>query len=200
MTVKEKAESEAKGRGRPRAFDKDAALDAAQALFHRHGYEGVGVAALARAMGINPPSLYAAFGDKASLFGQVLGRYAGSALPVDALLAPGTPPATAIAALLREAARIYAADPATPGCMVLDGTRSSDAQAAAHAHDWKVASAAHIRDFVARTHPAQAQTVADYVNAVLSGLSSDAREAMPLDRLLAVADMAAMALHAALDD
>ncbi|MAN11661.1 MAG: TetR family transcriptional regulator, partial [Sphingobium sp.] len=34
-------------RGRPRAFDRDRALDQAQALFHVHGYEGVGVAALA---------------------------------------------------------------------------------------------------------------------------------------------------------
>ena len=40
-----------KRRGRPRAFDRDEALGKAQALFHAHGYEGVGVAALAEAMG-----------------------------------------------------------------------------------------------------------------------------------------------------
>ena len=62
-------------RGRPRAFDTDQALNSALELFWRHGYEGTSVAALAEAMGINVPSLYAAFGNKESLFRSVLDRY-----------------------------------------------------------------------------------------------------------------------------
>lgn len=62
-------------RGRPRAFDTDQALNSALELFWRHGYEGTPVAALAEAMGINVPSLYAAFGNKESLFRSVLDRY-----------------------------------------------------------------------------------------------------------------------------
>ncbi len=62
-------------KGRPRAFDADAALDAAMRLFWRHGYEGTSLAALTAATGVNPPSLYAAFGNKESLFRQALDRY-----------------------------------------------------------------------------------------------------------------------------
>jgi AcrR family transcriptional regulator len=62
-------------RGRPREFNAEQALDAALALFWRHGYEGTSLAALADAMGINMPSLYAAFGNKEALFAKVLERY-----------------------------------------------------------------------------------------------------------------------------
>lgn len=62
-------------RGRPREFDTEVALDAALALFWKHGYEGTSLSALAEAMGINMPSLYAAFGNKESLFKQVVDRY-----------------------------------------------------------------------------------------------------------------------------
>jgi len=62
-------------RGRPRTFDLDRALDAALLLFWRHGYEGTSLAALTKAMDINVPSLYAAFGNKESLFRKALDRY-----------------------------------------------------------------------------------------------------------------------------
>src|SRR6185369_13174969 len=62
-------------KGRPRQFDTEKALDAALLLFWRHGYEGTSLAALTQAMGINVPSLYAAFGNKEELFKKVLDRY-----------------------------------------------------------------------------------------------------------------------------
>lgn len=62
-------------RGRPREFDSDQALDAALLVFWRHGYEGTSLATLAEAMGINMPSLYAAFGNKQALFHKALERY-----------------------------------------------------------------------------------------------------------------------------
>ncbi|HJT35417.1 MAG TPA: TetR/AcrR family transcriptional regulator [Pirellulales bacterium] len=62
-------------RGRPRNFDVDEALDAALALFWRHGYEGTSLSALTDVMGINMPSLYAAFGNKEALFRKALDRY-----------------------------------------------------------------------------------------------------------------------------
>jgi AcrR family transcriptional regulator len=62
-------------RGRPRAFDPDAALDRAMHIFWAKGYEGASLSDLTRAMRINRPSLYAAFGNKEQLFRKVLDRY-----------------------------------------------------------------------------------------------------------------------------
>ena len=60
--------SPTRGKGRPRSFDRDAALFKALEVFWRRGYEPASVAELCSAMGINAPSLYAAFGNKAELF------------------------------------------------------------------------------------------------------------------------------------
>ncbi|WP_338638397.1 TetR/AcrR family transcriptional regulator [Burkholderia pyrrocinia] len=62
-------------RGRPRSFDKEAALDRAMEVFWRLGYEGASMADLTAAMGIASPSLYAAFGSKEALFRQALEHY-----------------------------------------------------------------------------------------------------------------------------
>src|SRR5215212_1579071 len=61
--------------GRPREFDIDQALDRALKVFWRKGYEGASLPALTKAMGINRPSLYAAFGNKEALFRQAIDRY-----------------------------------------------------------------------------------------------------------------------------
>src|SRR5438105_15121522 len=66
--------------GRPRSFDADQALDCAVQVFRQKGYEGASLSDLTAAMGINRPSLYAAFGDKQSLFRQALDRYTGQLL------------------------------------------------------------------------------------------------------------------------
>jgi AcrR family transcriptional regulator len=61
--------------GRPIGFDKEAALEAAMLLFWERGYEGTSMADLTQAMGLNPSSIYAAFGDKHALFQLVVKRY-----------------------------------------------------------------------------------------------------------------------------
>lgn len=61
--------------GRPRAFDLDEALDRALMVFWKKGYEGASLPDLTKAMGINRPSLYAAFGNKESLFRKAMDRY-----------------------------------------------------------------------------------------------------------------------------
>lgn len=62
-------------KGRPRAFDVNQALDQALEIFWSKGYEGTSLPDLTQAMGINRPSLYAAFGNKEALFRKVLDRY-----------------------------------------------------------------------------------------------------------------------------
>jgi AcrR family transcriptional regulator len=61
--------------GRPRSFCTEKALDSAMQVFWRKGYEGASMVDLTSAMGISSPSLYAAFGNKESLFRKVLDRY-----------------------------------------------------------------------------------------------------------------------------
>jgi AcrR family transcriptional regulator len=61
--------------GRPRAFDIDTALDRALNVFWQKGYEGTSLPDLTKAMGINRPSLYAAFGNKEKLFRKAIDRY-----------------------------------------------------------------------------------------------------------------------------
>lgn len=61
--------------GRPRNFDLDQALESAMQVFWKKGYEGTSLPDLTEAMGINRPSLYAAFGNKEELFRKVVDRY-----------------------------------------------------------------------------------------------------------------------------
>ncbi|MCA9021439.1 MAG: helix-turn-helix transcriptional regulator, partial [Planctomycetaceae bacterium] len=61
--------------GRPREFDTNQALDDALDVFWRNGYEGTSILELTEAMGINRPSLYAAFGNKEALFRKAIDRY-----------------------------------------------------------------------------------------------------------------------------
>ncbi len=69
------APAAAKPRGRPLSFDRDTALDKAMHVFWEHGYEAASISDLTAAMGITPPSLYTAFGDKAHLFMEAIERY-----------------------------------------------------------------------------------------------------------------------------
>ena len=62
-------------RGRPRSFDSKEALEAAQVAFARKGYSATTLDDLGGAMGINRPSLYAAFSDKETLYQKALALY-----------------------------------------------------------------------------------------------------------------------------
>jgi len=62
-------------RGRPRKFDRDVALESAMRVFWSNGFLGTSNSELCRAMGINSPSLYSAFGSKEQLYIEAVGRY-----------------------------------------------------------------------------------------------------------------------------
>lgn len=108
-------------RGRPRTFDVDKALDRAMKVFWRKGYEGTSLPDLTLAMGINRPSLYAAFGNKESLYRKVLDRYAGG--PASYVCrALEAPTARAVAEQLLEGTVDTLTNPRNPGgCLFVQG-------------------------------------------------------------------------------
>lgn len=182
-------------RGRPRRFDPDTAVATAQKLFHARGYDAVSVADVTEALGINPPSFYAAFGNKAGLYTRILDHWAATeAIPMQDILKPDRPAAEALAALLEEAARRYAADPAAAGCLVLEGTRCNDRAAREAARAYNLAGEGMIRDYIAIRHPEEAGRVADFVSTAMSGLSAKARSGHGVDQLLATARIAGLAI------
>lgn len=73
--TRRKQEQAISSRGRPREFDREAALGRATRLFWSKGYEATSITDLTQAMGIGSPSLYAAFGSKEALYAEALRYY-----------------------------------------------------------------------------------------------------------------------------
>src|SRR5213596_239882 len=110
--------------GRPRAFDVDKALECALRMFWRKGFEGTSLSDLTRAMGINRPSLYAAFGNKEALFRKALDRYDdGPAAYVREALEEPTARAV-VEALLRGAVDLLSCPRNPHGCLMVQGALS----------------------------------------------------------------------------
>lgn len=197
MTTTKKTQT----RGRPRRFDPDEGVAVAQQLFHARGYDAVGVADITAALGINPPSFYAAFGNKMGLYGRVLDRYAVTgAIPLADLLRPDKGVATCLGAVLEEAARRYAANPDATGCLVVEGARSDDPEARAAACIFQQDAEDVIRGYIAARYPDKADEVTDFVGATMAGMSAKARAGVSADRLMAIAKLAETALEQSLQD
>lgn len=185
--------------GRPRRFDPEQAIAIAQRLFHTHGFDAVSVADLTEAFGINPPSFYAAFGSKMGLYKRVLDRYASTgAIPFADVLRDDRPVGESLAELLQEAARRYTMDVQARGCMVVQGTQSSDQQARVAACVFHDAAETMIEAYIAARYPTEARRFTDYVSAAMAGLSAKARGGMSGDRLAETAHLAGKVLIQAL--
>jgi AcrR family transcriptional regulator len=181
--------------GRPRSFDRDEALGKAVEAFWRDGYESTSVAALTGAMGISPPSLYAAFGDKEALFDEAAGAYvANFRAGTDEALARPTA-REAIERLLQVTARAHT-DTATPrGCLVLTEPRLKSERA------WlrrriarRIAAGIEAGDVPADADP---KRLAAFLESVLSGMSARARDGATLAELTATGEVALAAIPSA---
>lgn len=107
--------------GRPLSFDRDKVLDRALRVFWRKGFEGASLSDLTTAMGINRPSLYAAFGDKEALFRKALDRYAQGpgSHAVQALNEPTS--RAVVEKLLRGGADLLTTSGSPRGCLLVQG-------------------------------------------------------------------------------
>lgn len=107
-------------RGRPRAFDKEAALTRAMEVFWRKGYEGTSMTDLTLAMGIASPSLYAAFGSKEELFRDALRHYSATEGEEIWGGVPAAPTAfAAVESYLMSTARVFTRRSKPPGCLIV---------------------------------------------------------------------------------
>ncbi|MEU7454355.1 TetR/AcrR family transcriptional regulator [Streptosporangium roseum] len=189
---------------RQRSFDRDTALESALLEFWRHGYEATSIASLTAAMGIRPPSLYAAFGDKRRLFATVVERYRHTrgTFSTRALAEEPTGRA-AIARLLRETAAEYSDPEHPPGCMIISaavncGPESADVQEAMRGlrEDAKAAIKARVDgDVAAGLLPSGTDTgaLAVFYASVIQGMSVQARDGIGREDLERVADLAMLA-------
>jgi len=185
--------------GRPRSFDRDAALERAMRVFWRQGYDATSVSDLTHAMGINPPSLYAAFGDKERLYLAAVERYHRSRVELAEKWLEEEPTAqAAIGRLLTEAANWFARSGAPRGSMlVLSATTCSAAslqpELAARRASLKAALKARIdRGIRAGELPrgTDSSALAIFYTTVFQGMSIQARDGATGRTLLTIAQTA----------
>ncbi|MEU4400467.1 TetR/AcrR family transcriptional regulator [Micromonospora orduensis] len=172
-------------RGRPRGFDADEVLERALEVFWRYGYEGASVNDLAAAMGINKPSLYAAFGGKEELFRKVVARYADEDMEY-ARRAFAEPTAyEVVATLLRENVLAVTRDDRPAGCLSIQGGTACSTENAP------------VAEFLAASRLAGERALADrFVTAVAEGdLPADADPAALARFVMSVTE--GQAIHAA---
>jgi AcrR family transcriptional regulator len=189
-------------RGRPRTFDRDAALTAATRLFWERGYHATSLSDLTTTMGIRSASLYQAFGDKQSLFREAVAAY--SAVPgadfVTTALAEEPTARTAFARILREAARFYADPSHPPGCLVITAATNITPQDKAVEEYLRDLRRTNLDTF--RTHLATARhsgelpadtdtdSLAAYFAALIQGMSQQARDGADTPTLTRIATLA----------
>jgi AcrR family transcriptional regulator len=188
-------------RGRPRSFDREQALGRAMDLFWRQGFDSTSLSELTEAMGLNPPSLYAAFGSKEELFKEALELYTRSEGAGIWEQVPTAPTAReAVAGMLRATARAYTRGAGKRGCMVVLAAPQMQGGNPAVCDELKRRRRQNAAILQARLEravmegevapDADCRAIADYYATLQHGMSIQARDGASRERLLAVADCA----------
>lgn len=186
--------------GRPREFDRGEVLEKIQQVFWEHGYESTSMSDLVSATGLASARLYAAYGSKEALFREAIERYeqqeGGFA---DRALAEEPTARRAIERILREAVDVYTQRGAR-GCMVVSSaTNCSPANDAVrqwlaeHRRKRTDSLVERLRIAVAAgelREGTDAQALGDTYAAMLHGISVQARDGVPRERLLALIEPA----------
>lgn len=129
--------------GRPRGFDEEQVLDQAMKMFWRQGYAATSVKDLVRETGLNPGSLYEAFGDKHDLFIAAINRYRGSIVQrrLEEMERPG-PGRDRIAGFFEDLVRFSTGEGRLMGCLMTN----SAIELGAHDRDVAVLVAANLAE------------------------------------------------------
>ncbi|MES3034696.1 MAG: TetR/AcrR family transcriptional regulator [Gemmatimonadota bacterium] len=172
--------------GRPLSFDRDAALHAAMLVFWRHGYESTSLGDLTAAMGVTPPSIYAAFGNKKALFLEAVRRYVGEPAVSERLIAEAASARAAARALLDSAAAGFTGTDTPRGCLLASAAAAVSSDAADVQVELSAIRAAVVEQLSARLARGVADgeldpsldpaAAASHVVAVIQGMSTLARD------------------------
>ena len=185
--------------GRPRSFDADKALDKALRVFWRRGYEGASLPELTKAMGINRPSMYAAFGNKEQLFKKAVDRYCEEPTAhLEKCLA--APTIREVAGRLIRGAAERLGRPKNPrGCMVLQAALACGKESESVRRDLIARRAEQERAICERFAQARAgelpkgvngDDLARYVFTVMQGLAVQAASGATGEELSGIAEVA----------
>ena len=196
--------------GRPRSFDRDEALERAIAVFWEHGFDATSFTLLTRAVGIGAPSLYAAFGDKRSLFREAIDRYIHTYGAFTARALGEEPNAhDAVQRLLREAATAYTRPDRPRGCLLITAATNCSprsADIAAHLRELRATGTRALEDKIAAAARAgelpghtDAHALATFYAAVLQGMSAQARDGATRTDLESIVETALQAWPLAVD-
>ena len=200
LAIAERQHVPARKRGRPREFDLGQAVVAATELFRARGYDRVTLTDLTGAIGINPPSFYAAFGNKALLFTRIADNYTQEWLAeVRGAFdeEPVLPDALETIVLLAARRFAWREGPAGNwgGCMIMEAANNcSDVAIVAHLRKARLAIAASLYRGISRHAPERVVDATDHMMMVLAGLSAVGRDGTSVERLVLVAKRAARAL------
>lgn len=186
-----------KPRGRPRSFEEADVLDVAKDLFWQRGYEATSIKDLTEAMGMTPPSLYAAFGSKEALYHRVLDRYVetfGHQLLEGLFEEPDLK--KAVSRIVHIWAQVLTSGAHPKGCMISLGMTNHAPEHTCVAQELAVRRANTTRLILDRLESSKDQLpdrtylpgLANYIAMAILGMSVQARDGMSTQDMLRVAD------------
>ena len=184
--------------GRPLSFDREVALHQAMLLFWRHGYEATSLSDLTAAMGVTPPSIYAAFGDKKQLFREAVKRYVSGEVTALSIIDDAPTARDAAWGLLEGSAIGFTGSDTPSGCLLATSAISCSAEAAdlqSELATIRLRIEAHLKSKIVKAadelpSDTDADALAGYIMAIIQGMSTLARDGAKREKLIRVAAQA----------
>ena len=203
ITMKTDVTSPRRKTGRPLSFDRDEALQKAMLRFWQHGYEGTSLADLTQHMGITPPSLYYAYGDKKRLFFECLKLYLSGPKSSASIIANASTAKEAAQDLLETSAIGFTGKNMPVGCMLSSAAISCSEEAldvkqaladgrleVEKSLKQKISQGMRSGEFKSQFDD---EALAGHIMAVIQGMSTLARDGASREKLLRIATTAMLA-------